>query len=72
MQGMELLFLSFSRDDERQADQLGVEYSSKMGYDAHKMADFFKVLVKMNMAQAEVASPPGCQRTPIRATAIST
>jgi predicted Zn-dependent protease len=57
MQGMQLLFLSFSRDDERQADQLGVEYSSKTGYDAHKMADFFKVLVKMNMAQAEGGVP---------------
>jgi len=29
MQGMQLLFLSFSRDDEREADRLGVAYSSK-------------------------------------------
>jgi predicted Zn-dependent protease len=57
MQGMQLLFLSFSRDDERQADQLGVAYSSKLGYDAHKMADFFKVLEKMNMAQTEGGVP---------------
>ncbi len=57
MEGMQLLFLSFSRDDERQADQLGVAYSSKLGYDAHKMADFFKVLEKMNMAQAEGGVP---------------
>jgi len=51
MQGMELLFLKFSRDNEREADQLGVEYSSKIGYDAHKMADFFQVLEKMSMAE---------------------
>jgi len=57
MQGMQLLFLSFSREDERQADQLGVAYSSKLGYDAHKMADFFKVLQKMNMAQADGGVP---------------
>jgi predicted Zn-dependent protease len=57
MEGMQLLFLSFSRDDERQADQLGVAYSSKLGYDAHKMADFFKVLEKMNMAQSEGGVP---------------
>ncbi|WP_319482429.1 M48 family metalloprotease [uncultured Draconibacterium sp.] len=44
---MELLFLSFSRANEREADQLGVEYSSKVGYDAHKMADFFEVLNRM-------------------------
>jgi predicted Zn-dependent protease len=50
MQGMQLLFLSFSRENEREADRLGVEYSSKIGYDAHKMADFYKVLIKMNLA----------------------
>lgn len=57
LQGMQLLFLSFSRDDERQADQLGVEYSSKMGYDAHKMADFFKVLQKMNLSESQGGVP---------------
>jgi predicted Zn-dependent protease len=49
MQGMQLLFLKFSRDNEREADRLGVEYSSKIKYDAHKMADFFNVLNKMQM-----------------------
>jgi predicted Zn-dependent protease len=57
MQGMQLLFLSFSREDERQADALGVEYSTKMGYDANEMAEFFRVLEKMNMASAEGGVP---------------
>jgi predicted Zn-dependent protease len=57
MQGMQLLFLKFSRDDERQADTLGVEYSSKIGYDAQKMADFFQVLNKMSMAESEGGVP---------------
>ena len=57
MQGMQLLFLRFSRDNEREADRLGVEYSSKVGYDGHKMADFFKVLQKMNMAESEGGVP---------------
>lgn len=57
LQGMQLLFLSFSRDDERQADALGVEYSSKIGYDAHKMADFFKVLQKMSLSESEGGVP---------------
>lgn len=43
-EGLGLLFLKFGRDDERQSDQLGVEYSSKIGYDAHEMADFFNTL----------------------------
>jgi len=49
MQGMQLLFLSFSRENEREADRLGVEYTSKIGYDAKKMADFYQVLVNMNL-----------------------
>jgi predicted Zn-dependent protease len=46
--GLGLLFLSFSRGQETEADMLGVEYSSKLGYDAHKMAGFFGVLKKMS------------------------
>ncbi len=57
LQGMQLLFLKFSRDDEREADGLGVEYSSKIGYDAHKMADFFKVLQKMTLSESEGGVP---------------
>jgi predicted Zn-dependent protease len=57
LQGMQLLFLKFSRDDERQADALGVEYSSKISYDAHKMADFFQVLNKMSMAENQGGVP---------------
>jgi predicted Zn-dependent protease len=57
MEGMQLLFLSFSREDERQADQLGVQYSTEIGYDAHKMADFFKVLQKMQLASAQGGVP---------------
>ena len=38
------MFLKFSRDNESESDQLGVEYSTKIGYDAHHMANFFKTL----------------------------
>jgi predicted Zn-dependent protease len=57
MQGMQLLFLSFSREDERQADDLGSEYSTKMGYDGTQMAEFFNVLKKMNMAAQQGGVP---------------
>lgn len=43
-QGVGLLFLKFGRDDERESDMLGVEYSTKIGYDATEMADFFLTL----------------------------
>ncbi|MBD3628601.1 M48 family metalloprotease [Cyclobacterium sp.] len=43
-QGMQLALLSFGRDAERQSDELGVEYSSKIGYNAVEMAGFFETL----------------------------
>jgi predicted Zn-dependent protease len=45
--GVGMLFLRFSRDNEREADDLGIEYSSKVGYDATNMANFFETLERM-------------------------
>lgn len=36
--------LKYGRDDENEADGLGVKYSTKIGYDASHMADFFQTL----------------------------
>ena len=47
-QGVGLLFLKNSRDHESESDKLGVEYSTKIGYDAHQMAGFFKTLKKLS------------------------
>jgi predicted Zn-dependent protease len=46
--GVQMLFLRFSRDHERQADQLGVEYMTKTGYDGQAMAEFFTTLERLN------------------------
>jgi predicted Zn-dependent protease len=46
--GASMLFLKFSRDNERQADDLGVEYGSKSGYDTHRLAVFFQTLERVN------------------------
>lgn len=43
-QGMGLLFLKYSRDHESQSDKLGVEYSTAIGYNSHRMAEFFHTL----------------------------
>ena len=43
-QGLQLLMLKHSRSHESESDKLGVEYSSKIGYDANKMANFFGTL----------------------------
>ena len=47
-QGLGLLFLKFGRDAERESDRLGVEYSTKIGYDAAKMAGFFNTLQRQS------------------------
>ncbi|MBN1222378.1 MAG: M48 family metalloprotease, partial [Candidatus Aminicenantes bacterium] len=45
--GIQLLFLKYSRDDERQADQLGVEYARKGYYNPGEMIAFFTSLEKL-------------------------
>lgn len=57
-QGLGLLLLKFSRDAERESDQLGVEYSSKIGYDAKEMAGFFQTLERKS-AQGGQGELPG-------------
>jgi predicted Zn-dependent protease len=42
--GLELLFLKYSRDDEREADVLGFEYMRKRGYDVAEFDDVFAAL----------------------------
>ncbi|MGB3800278.1 MAG: M48 family metalloprotease, partial [Lewinella sp.] len=48
MQGMQLLFLKFGRDAESQSDELGVKYSTAIGYDAKEMAGFFSTLDRLS------------------------
>lgn len=46
--GAQLLFLKYSRDDERQSDELGVQYATAIGYDTQNMADFFQSLDRLS------------------------
>ncbi len=43
-QGLQLLFLKYSRDDESQADALGFRYMMQDNYDPRQMAAMFKTL----------------------------
>ena len=40
----ELLMRSYSRGDEAESDELGVEYATKLGYDAHELTNFFHLI----------------------------
>ena len=47
-QGIGLALLGYSRAHESEADGIGVEYSSKIGYDAHQMANFFNTIKRIS------------------------
>ncbi|MDH3626320.1 MAG: M48 family metalloprotease [Acidobacteriota bacterium] len=49
-QGMSLMFLKFGRDDERQADDLGLRYMVTDGYDADPMTNMFDMLDRIGKA----------------------
>ena len=44
----QLLFLSHSRDHERESDRLGVEYAARAGFDASEGAAFFRSLQRLS------------------------
>jgi predicted Zn-dependent protease len=48
--GLNLLFLKYSRDDERQADQLGFEYMRKQDYDVSQFGAVFAALERRGEA----------------------
>ncbi len=48
MQGLGLLSLKFSRGHESQSDELGVQYSTAVGYDSHQMANFFQTISRLS------------------------
>src|SRR5690606_10582869 len=48
VQGLQLLMLTYSRAHETESDEIGVSYSSKIGYDAVQMAQFFGTLKRLS------------------------
>jgi predicted Zn-dependent protease len=49
--GLGLMFLKFDRDQERQADQLGVRDLQRAGFDPHGVVDALRVLQQVSQAQ---------------------
>ncbi len=52
--GLGLLFLKFGRDDESEADALGVRYAVNLGYEMRPLAEFFDVLARMRETEGEI------------------
>jgi predicted Zn-dependent protease len=55
--GLQLLFLHYGRDAERQSDELGFRYAHQQGYDVREMADIFRSLERMGSRQDRSALP---------------
>jgi predicted Zn-dependent protease len=49
--GIQLLSLKFSRDDENQADELGVRYMTRVEYDPRQLADVMAMLERSSSLQ---------------------
>jgi len=55
--GMQLLFLRYSRDAERQADELGFRYALREAYDVREMDDIFASLIRVGEAEGRSPLP---------------
>jgi predicted Zn-dependent protease len=54
--GLGLMFLKFGRDDETEADRLGVRYAREIGYDPRPVAGLFDVLARMREGEEVIPS----------------
>ncbi len=57
-QGLGLLFLKYSRDDESQADQLGFRYALAGNYDVRQMLDMFQTLERVSAQAGSAGALP--------------
>ncbi len=62
--GLQLLFLSYSRDDETQADELGFRFMTKDGYDPTQMLKLFTMLDGVSQQAGGGKTPEWLQTHP--------
>jgi predicted Zn-dependent protease len=55
--GMQMLFLKFGRDAERQADELGFKYMTAQGYDPREMGKVFRTLERVSQKEGGGKTP---------------
>jgi predicted Zn-dependent protease len=69
--GLQVLFLKYSRDNENQADALGVDYSRAAGYDPADMAVTFRALQRMGDMSGGSSLPGFLSTHPLTADRIA-
>ena len=63
-QALGILYLKFSRDDESQADQLGLRYMRRASYDPRQMAEVFRMLDRLSAADGRGRLPTWLETHP--------
>jgi predicted Zn-dependent protease len=63
-QGLQILFLKFSRDDESQADALGVRYMNRIGDNPHQLEKVMTMLDQVTQAAGGGSTPEWMQTHP--------
>jgi len=63
--GLQLLFLSYGRDAERQADDLGFKYSLQQNYDVREMPDIFQSLARSSELAGQSPLPSWLSTHPL-------
>jgi predicted Zn-dependent protease len=56
-QALGILYLKFSRDDESQADELGLRYMRRANYDPRQMPEVFRMLDRLTTAEGGARLP---------------
>ncbi|HEX9705731.1 MAG TPA: M48 family metalloprotease [Gemmatimonadales bacterium] len=63
-QALGILYLKFSRDDETQADQLGLRYMRRANYDPRQMPEVFRMLDRLSSAEGGSRLPTWLETHP--------
>jgi len=69
--GLQLMFLKFSRQDEEQADDLGLRYLTRAGYDSNEMVEMFRTLERTSEQEKGGRLPEWLSTHPRPGTRIS-
>jgi len=70
-QALGILYLKFSRDDESQADQLGLRYMRRASYDPRQMPEVFRMLERLSAAEGGARLPTWLETHPSPANRVA-
>ena len=70
-QALGILYLKYSRDDESQADELGLRYMTRANYDPRQMPEVFRMLEQMTAAEGGAQLPTWLDTHPSAGNRIS-